>query len=351
MRAAAFAGCERGERRALQRLHAAARKCQRRRGVRAPAATLDAPRDEHRRGGALQCGTTRDVKQRPVRWPGNLRWRADVTPLPSRMINDPALAVAVRAARRGGAIVVDAARDLRRLASHARGQRDIAAAAQSEAGKAIADTLRAAFPTHAVLGREAGETVPPAPDGYLWVVDPIDGMTNFVHGFPYFAVSIALAHGQDITHAVVHDPVHDELFAAILGKGAQLNGAPIRVSACTALERGLVATVFPGPTSTVMPAYVAVLNSMITRCAGLRRAGACSLDLAHLAAGRLDGFWVMSREARDVAAGALIVREAGGRVGDFAGGSEYLRTNEVIAAAPGMFNPLREAIAAALPSR
>ena len=164
-------------------------------------------------------------------------------------------------------------------------------------------------------------------------------------------MSIALTDGQDITHAVVHDPIHDELFMAIRGKGAQLNGAPIRVSVCTALEQALVGTVFPAPASPGMPAYLGVFGDLVPRCAGIRRAGACALDLAYVAAGRLDGFWVMSREPRDVAAGALIVREAGGRVGDFAGGGEFLRTNEVIAAAPGIFNPLRETIVGALPPR
>src|SRR5204863_8936410 len=134
------------------------------------------------------------------------------------------------------------------------------------------------------------------------------------------------------------------------GKGAHLNGAPIRVSTCTTLQHALVGTVFPARSSPKMAAYLPMLNTVITRCAGIRRAGACALDLAHLAAGRLDGFWVTSLRSWDVAAGSLLVNEAGGRVGDFAGGTEFLRTNEVIAAAPGLFNPLREAIVAALPA-
>jgi myo-inositol-1(or 4)-monophosphatase len=145
-------------------------------------------------------------------------------------------------------------------------------------------------------------------------------------------------------------PVHDELFTAVKGKGAQLNGAPIRVSACTRLEEALVGTVFPARKSPRLPVYLPIFNALIGRCAGVRRAGSSALDLAYLAAGRLDGFWVMSQKAWDVAAGGLIVKEAGGRVGDFAGGTEFLRSNEVIAAAPGLFNPLREAIAAARPA-
>jgi len=270
------------------------------------------------------------------------------------MNQDPILAVAVRAARRAGSIIIDAARDLKRLPSHAKGHGDIASAADADAQKAILATLRAAFPAHAILGEETAGTVAAAgSDGaataYRWIVDAIDGTVNFAHGFPYYAVSIALTHGDDITHAVVLDPLRDELFMAITGKGAQLNGAPIRVSACTALDKALIGTVFPTRESPRMPAYLPLLNALVVRCAGIRRAGACALDLAHLAAGRLDGFWVMSLEPWDVAAGALLVREAGGRVGDFAGGGEFLRTNEVIAAAPGIFNPLRETIAAATP--
>jgi myo-inositol-1(or 4)-monophosphatase len=268
------------------------------------------------------------------------------------MIDDPYLAVAVRAARRAGSVVVDAARDLKRLAAHAKAHRDIAATANADARSAITATLRAAFPAHEIYGDDRGDAAPAAPpgpdDAFRWIIDPIDGNANFAHGYPYFAVSVALLHGQDITHAVVHDPIHDELFMAKRGKGAQLNGSAIRVSACTALAHALVGTVFPRPASPRLPAYLGVFSSLVPRCAGIRRAGSGALDLAYVAAGRLDGFWVMSLKPWDVAAGALIVREAGGRVGDFAGGGEFLRTNELIAAAPGLFNALRESIAEAL---
>ncbi len=270
------------------------------------------------------------------------------------MNQDPVLAVAVRAARRAGSVIIDAARDLKRLPSHAKGHEDIARAAGADAQKAIHATLRAAFPTHAILGEEPAAGGPAsagagAAGAYRWIVDAIEGKVNFAHGFPYYAVSIALAHGDVITHAVVLDPLRDELFTAITGKGAQLNGAPIRVSACTALDKALLGTVFPAPESPRMAAYLPVFNRLIVRSAGIRRAGACALDLAHLAAGRLDGFWVMSLELPDIAAGALLVREAGGRVGDLAGGGELLRTTDVIAAAPGIFSPLRETIAAVAP--
>ena len=164
-------------------------------------------------------------------------------------------------------------------------------------------------------------------------------------------MSIALTHGSEVTHAVVLDPVHDDLFTAIKGKGAQQNGTPIRTSTCVRLEDALVGTVFPARGSPSMAGYLPVLNALVPRCAGIRRAGACALDLAYVAAGRLDGFWETGLNPLNVAAGTLLVVEAGGRVGDFAGGQEFLRANEVIAAAPGVFNLLRDAIAAAAPSR
>lgn len=274
------------------------------------------------------------------------------------MTNDPILGVAVHAARRAASVIVDAARDIKRSPSHARKHADIASAAAVEAENAIIATLRAAFPEHAIVGKEAGEIVsqlgnrPGGGGGALqWIIDPIDGAANFLRGNPYFAVSVALRQGADITHAVVLDPVHDELFTATRGKGAQQNGASIGTSTCVHLDAALVGTSFPPPASTKMRDYLVLFNALITQCAGVRRAGASSLDLAYVAAGRLDGFWSTSLKPWNLAAGALIVSEAGGRVGDFAGGNDYLRTNEVIAAAPGLFNRLREAIAAAATHR
>jgi len=261
---------------------------------------------------------------------------------------DSILAVAVRAARRAASVITDATRDLRRLPAFSKEQRDIAINAESEAENAVIATIAAAFPEHGIVSGGNGELRSGKAESPLrWIVHSIDGTLNLVHGFPYYAVSIALANGNDVTHAVVLDPAHDELFTAIKGRGAQRNGAPLSASACTRLADALVATVFPTRRSPLLPPYLPVLNRLMAQCAGIRRAGACSLDLAHLAAGRFDGFWVTSLRAWDVASGSLLVTEAGGRVGDFAGGPDYLRTNEVIASAPGLFNPLREAIVAA----
>jgi myo-inositol-1(or 4)-monophosphatase len=266
----------------------------------------------------------------------------------SGMNTDPVLSVAVRAARRAGSVLVDAARDLKRLPAHAKGHGDIGTQADNESADAIVATLRAAFPEHAILGEESGEIHGAREGGgFKWIVDPIDGTANFIRGYPYYAVSIALAHGNEITHAAVFDPVHDEMFTAIRGKGALLNGTPIRVTSCMTLEDSLVGTVIPDRESPKLRDYLPTLHALLPRCAGIRRAGSCALDMAYVAAGRLDGFWVMSVKPWDVAAGALLVKEAGGRVADFGGGPDFLRSTEAIAAAPGLFNALRERVAAA----
>jgi len=264
-------------------------------------------------------------------------------------MNDPSLSVAVRAARNAAAIVQDAGRDLKYLPTFSGNYTDIVAKARREAEDAIAGTLSAAFPSHAIVGDDGNvRDGRNATSNWRWIVDPIDGTRNFTHSYPYYAISIALMHGAEITHAVVLDPVHDELFTAIKARGAQLNGVQLRVSACTHLEEALLGTVFPTRRSRKLPSYAPSLNALMARSAGVRRAGATSLDLAYVAAGRLDGFWVMSLKNWDVAAGALLVREAGGRVGDFAGGTDFLKGNEVIAAAPGIFVALREAVAASV---
>ena len=178
--------------------------------------------------------------------------------------------------------------------------------------------MRAAFPEHAIVGKEAGEIVSQIAGGDRAGSDTLNGSSirstapsTFVHGFPYYAVSIALTHGDDITHAVVLDPVHDELFTAIKGKGAQRNGAPIRRRPRAASTTRSSARCFRRAGSPKLPGYLPVFNALVGQCAGIRRAGACALDLAHVAAGRLDGFWVMSLKAWDVAAGALLVGGGG----------------------------------------
>jgi myo-inositol-1(or 4)-monophosphatase len=260
---------------------------------------------------------------------------------------DAMLAVAVRAARTAGSIVLDAARDLRRLRPFSRDYAQVVAAAEMEAEDAIVAAIRGAFPDHAILGKESAH-IEGARDGsgYRWLVDPVDGAANFVHGYPGHAVSIALIHGAEVTHAVVMDPVRDEVFQAAKATGAACNGATLHVSACAAIGDALVGTVAPAHDDARLRGYAASLSVLMSTCAGVRVPGSSALALAHVAAGRLDAFWMASLRPWDIAAGALLVKEAGGRIGDLAGGSQYLRTSEVIAASPSVFNAVRETVAA-----
>jgi len=259
---------------------------------------------------------------------------------------DAMLAVAVRAARTAGSIVVDASRDLRRLPAFSKEHARVVSAADMEAEDAIVAAIRSAFPEHAILGKESAHIEGAREgSGYRWLVDPIDGAANFVHGYPGYAVSIALVRGAEITHAVVFDPVRDELFHAAKAAGATCGSATVHVSACARLTDALVGTVSPTSDDTRLATYVPSLTALMSRCAGIRMPGSSALALAHVAAGRLDGFWMATLRPWDIAAGALLVKEAGGRIGDLACGSQYLRTSEVIAASPGVFNAIRETVA------
>jgi len=261
-------------------------------------------------------------------------------------MSDQVLAVAVRAARTAGSIVVDASRDLRRLPAFSKEHAKIVSAADMEAEDAIVAAIRSAFPEHAILGKESAHIEGAREGGgYRWLVDPIDGADNFVHGYPGYAVSIALVHGAEITHAVVLDPVRDELFQASKAAGATCGATTMHVSACPRLGDALVGTVAPSRDDTRLATYVPSLAALMARCAGVRLPGSSALALAHVAAGRLDAFWMATLRPWDIAAGALLVKEAGGRIGDLAGGVQYLRTSEVIAASPGVFNEVREALA------
>lgn len=261
------------------------------------------------------------------------------------------LAIAVRAARTAGAIVLDAGRDIKRLPAFSREHAQVASAAEMEAEDAIVATIRSAYPNHAVLGKESAHIEGAREgSGYRWLVDPIDGLANFMHGYAGHAVSVALVHGTELTHAVVFDPVRDELFEASKAAGATANGATLHVSACARVADALVGTVPPVRGDERMREYMPSLAALMVQCAGVRMAGSAALTLAHVAAGRLDAFWMCGLRPWDVAAGALLVKEAGGRIGDLAGGSQYLRTSEVIAASPGVFGAVRE-IVATVPER
>lgn len=261
--------------------------------------------------------------------------------------SDPALEVAVRAARRAASVILDASRDLARLPAHRKAS-DLVVQTDGEAEDAIVATIRAAFPQHAILGEESGH-IPGAREGsgHKWLIDAMDGVGNFAHRVPHYAVSVALAHGTQITHAVVLDPVRDEIFTAVAGHGAFCNGSPIQISACPGLEDALVATVIPARQSPLLLPYLRVFANLVPRLGEARPSGTPALDLAYLAAGRIDGFFASDLAGWDLAAGLLLAKEAGARAGDFSASTDVLRATDIVVATPVLFTPLREAIIAA----
>lgn len=258
----------------------------------------------------------------------------------------PMLNIAVKAARRAGQIINRASLDVGLLKVSVKQQSDYVTEVDRAAENAIIDTLREAYPQHAILAEESGATAGSGSDSeYQWIIDPLDGTTNFIHGFPQYAVSIGLAHKGVMAHAVIYDPTKNELFTASKGAGAFLNDKRIRVSKRTKLAESLIGTGFPYRMFDHADAYMAIFRELTQKTAGLRRPGAASLDLAYVAAGRLDGFWEFGLSPWDMAAGTLLITEAGGLVSDLAGESAYLATGNVVAGNPKVFGQLLQVIA------
>ena len=257
----------------------------------------------------------------------------------------PMLTTAVKAARRAGSVIMRGARDLDLLTVTAKGPKDFVSEVDHAAEQAIVETLHAAYPDHAILAEE-GTGRGRNPDAeYMWIIDPLDGTTNFLHGFPQYCVSIALAHRGVVTQGVVYDPVRNDLFTATRGRGAFLNDRRIRVSRRTHLRDCLIGTGFPFRDGSYLDTYMQMMKVMIQQSAGLRRPGAAALDLAYVAAGFYDGFFEIGLNAWDVAAGSVLVLEAGGLIGDLAGESNYLHGGQVIAATPKVFAQIIQALA------
>ncbi len=254
----------------------------------------------------------------------------------------PVLNIAVKAARRAGTIINRAARDLDLLSVGAKGPGDFVTEVDRAAEAAIIETLSDAYPTHSFLGEESGQT---GESEFQWIIDPLDGTTNFIHGFPQYAVSIALAQNGVLQHGVVFDPNSNELFTASRGSGAFLNDKRIRVSNRTRLSEALIGTGFPYKSFDHADTYLAIQKDMMQKTAGLRRPGAASLDFAYVAAGRLDGFWEFGLAPWDMAAGALLITEAGGLVGDLQGEADYMKSGNVVAGNPKVFAQLLQLIA------
>ncbi len=255
------------------------------------------------------------------------------------------LTTAVKAARRAGNIINRGARDLDLLTVTAKGPKDFVSEIDHASEAAIVETLLAAYPDHAILAEE-GTNKGQNPDAdYVWIIDPLDGTTNFLHGFPQYCISIALAHKGVVQQGVIYDPVRNDLFTATRGRGAVLTDRRIRVSRRAHLRDCLIGTGFPFRDGSYLDTYLAMMKTMITHTAGLRRPGAAALDLAYVAAGFYDGFWEVGLNAWDVAAGSLLVLEAGGLIGDLAGDDNYLHGGQVIAANPKVFAQMVTALA------
>lgn len=245
----------------------------------------------------------------------------------------PMLTIAVRAARAAGQTIMRAYTELDRVEVDAKGVNDFVTSVDREAEAAIIYQIRKSYPDHSIVGEENGENRGTNQD-YLWIVDPLDGTNNFVNGVPHFAVSIAMQYKGKTEVAVVYDPVRDELFSAVRGKGAKLNDFRLRVNNVNDLGGSLVATGFPFKARQHTETYMKLFGEAFSLSADLRRAGSAALDLAYVAAGRVDAFFELGLKPWDIAAGDLIVREAGGTVTDFSGGHNYLLSGHIVAGAP-----------------
>ena len=255
----------------------------------------------------------------------------------------PLLNIAIKAARRAGSIINRASLDGSVLEVRSKNLNDFVTQVDRAAEQAIIEIVHRAHPEHAILAEESGDS-PGASAEFRWVIDPLDGTTNFIHGFPQYGVSIAVQHRGATAHAVVYDPGKNELFTASKGRGAFVNDRRMRVSKCAKLKDALVGTGFPFKELGRIDQYMKQLRTLMGGCAGVRRAGAAALDLAYVAAGRLDAFWEMGLSPWDMAAGALMIQEAGGLVGDLSGESNYLESGYIAAGTPKVFAQLLEAL-------
>lgn len=249
------------------------------------------------------------------------------------------LNIALKAARAACTIMNRASDNLSSLEVHKKAHHDYVSEVDMACERTIIDILREAYPTHQILAEETGVTGPEK-SAFQWIIDPLDGTTNFLHGFPQYAVSIALKRENEVIEAVVADPVANEVFTATRGVGAFVNGRRLRVSKRSQMAEALVGTGFPFRRTDNYDAFLKVFKEVAQSTSGLRRAGAASLDLAYVAAGRLDAFWEANLKSWDMAAGSLLVLEAGGLVTDFKGESDYLEKGQIIAGTPKIFGQL-----------
>ena len=241
----------------------------------------------------------------------------------------PMLNIAIRAARAAGDAIVREMDRVGDLSVDIKGKNDFVTEVDRQAEQIIIETIKSSYPDHAFLAEESGKS---GDSEFVWIIDPLDGTTNFLHGIPHFAVSIALEHKGRLDQAVIYDPVKQELFTASKGKGAQLNNKKIRVSSRKTLEGALLATGFPFGDNQSVNKFIDSFKALYPKISGLRRPGVASLDLAYVACGRFDGFWEYTLKPWDIAAGALLVQEAGGINTEISGGVDFMESGSILSA-------------------
>ncbi|HEB02664.1 MAG TPA: inositol monophosphatase [Nitrospirae bacterium] len=250
---------------------------------------------------------------------------------------DQYLDTAVRAARKGAEVL---SKNLGRLAEGdivSKDQFDFVTRVDRQSEEAVIAEIKKAYPAHRIL---AEETLKDAPGGFRWIIDPLDGTTNYIHGYPAFSVSVALENDGQVVAGAVLDPLRDELFTATKGGGAYLNGRAMKVAPFRGLERALITTGFPFRSKQMLDHYLLAFKAIFLKVSGIRRSGSAALDFAHLAAGRCDGFFELGLSPWDIAAGSLLITEAGGQITDFGGGGGYLETGNVVAGVPEVYESL-----------
>ncbi len=252
----------------------------------------------------------------------------------------PMLNIAIKAARAAGAIINRGSQDLDILKISSKGPNDFVSEVDQLAEQAIIETLLTAYPGHGILAEESGRAHGAKHSDFVWIIDPLDGTTNFLHGFPVYAVSIALAFRGKVEQAVVYDPCRNDLFYASRGRGAFLNDKRLRVSKRTRLADSLIGTGFPFRKGDNFQRYLKMFETVMAACAGVRRPGAAALDLCYVAAGWYDGFFETGLNPWDIAAGSLIITEAGGLIGNFTGDADFMYQREVVAGNPKVYGQL-----------
>lgn len=249
----------------------------------------------------------------------------------------PLLNIATTAARNASKIIVRSLDKLDSISISAKSCNDFVTEIDKASEISIIETIHKAYPDHAILAEESGQI---GNHDYTWIIDPLDGTCNFMHGHPHFSISIAVQYKNKIKHGITYDPLRDELFYASHGSGAFLNNRRIRVNTRKTFEGALIGTGFGHKGIRNLPRHLAIEEVLLPQIAGLRRSGSAALDFAYIACGRIDGFWEFNLSPWDIAAGALFIREAGGLVSDFEGGESYLTTGNVIAGNPKIFKLL-----------